>query len=448
MYKNRITQWGLDKKHKEDEMKAIVRKIKQRADLGKKSVSIIRGRTIEHQELVRYLKRKHLTIQDVLSERQTRATPEAVECRTPSPRAIASPDIFANPERIFRSIQDYTRGSFENGTWLTCGQEYRCYSSKTRSQGNIGLLRLYGDLQAVCALYKRDNAQEAELLLISATAGMKIVLMAEDPQLLHSIFAIILRLDINSGCELEIGLSILKCLSSFGEVVLGREHPVVRISGWLASVHARQLHSVAVKAFEVIVDHFSSILGPMHRSTLDARLFNIVSVDTHHDEEEEVHQVRDLLEECDRTFGFDDPRISTIRWVLAHQLEAMEDYQGAERICRDMMRHEFEVWSLGLRPQNEVVNSNCLYVLAYSQWGQQDKASAVRSMMDSINRLTPIVGKHEGRIRMCMIQLEEWLVDMGDLVGAAIFHERSQEILTSWRIEEETAAFDGLESRE
>lgn len=448
MYKNHITRWGLDKKHKKDEMKAIVRKNKQRADLGKESVFSVRGRAIENRELMRYLKRKHLTIQDVLSERQTRTTPEAVECRTPSPRTIASPDLFAIPERIFRNLQDYTRGSFENGTWLISGQEYPCYSSKTRSQGSDGLHRLYRELPTACQLFKRGDAQEAGQILISATANMKNALMAEDPMLLRFIFAIILNLDISSRCELGIGLSLLKYLSSLGEVVLGREHPVVRIFGWLASVHGHQLHSVAAKALESVADQFSSILGPMHCSTLNVRLACIVSVDAHRDLERRVHQLRVLLEECGRTFGFNDFRIFDICTNLARQLIAMKDYQGAERISRDMMRHEFEACSLGLRPQTDAFNSMPLSILAFSRWEQQDKASAVRYMMDAINRLTLSVGKPDGRVRIWMMRLEDWLVDMGDLAGASTIRERRQEVLTYWRNEEEIAMFGRFDSRE
>lgn len=66
MYKDRIKQWGLDKKHKEDEMRAIVRKRKQRKDRGKDSVFSIRGRTIDDAELARYFKRKGLTIEEVI----------------------------------------------------------------------------------------------------------------------------------------------------------------------------------------------------------------------------------------------------------------------------------------------------------------------------------------------------------------------------------------------
>jgi hypothetical protein len=437
MYKSRITQWGLDKKYKEDEMRAIVHKNKQRADLGKESVFSIRGRAVEHRELERYFKRKHLTIDDVLSQRQKRTTPEPVQCRTPSPRTIASPDVFAIPERIFRNIHDYYWGSFENETWLISGQDHRCYSSKARGNERHDLQRLYEQIPAACEMFEHGNAQEAGQILISATANLKIILLAEHPLLLRFMFAIVLELDISSRCELEIGLSILKYLSSLGEVVLGREHPVVRISGWLALVHTLQLHSVAAKALEGVADHFSSILGPMHCSTLHVRLAFIASADTYHDLDKKVHQLRDTLEEYSRMFGFNDRRILDTRWTLAILLIAMKDYQEAERVSRDMMRHarQAEPISQGQRPQNDWIHSESLHIMACSRWGQQDKASSVRYIMDAIDRGSLSSGTHDGRARIWMMQLEGWLVEMGHLVSAATIRERRQESMTSWRSE-------------
>jgi len=377
MYKNRITQWGLDKKHKEDEMRAIVRKNKQRADLGKESAFSVRGRAVEHRELVRYFKRKHLTIEDVLSQRQKRTTPEAVKCRTPSPRTIASPDSFAIPERIFRIIQDYCWGSFENRTWLIPGQDYRCYSSNVRGHERHDLHRLYNQLPVACHLFKHGDAHEAGQILISATANMKNILLAEDPLLLRFLFAIILELDISSRCELDIGLTILKYLSSLGEVVLGREHPVVRIIGGLALVPALQLHSVAAKALEGVADHFSNILGPMHCSTLHARLAFITSVDAYHGRDKKVQQLRDMLEEYRSTSGFNSRRVVEIRETLANHLIAIKE---AERVNQDMMHYarQAELCSQGQRLQNERMKSEYFYIMAWSRWEQYDKVSAVR----------------------------------------------------------------------
>lgn len=54
----RIKQWGLDKKNKENEMRAIVHKNKQRSDQGKRSVYRTRDRQVDYADVVRYFNRK------------------------------------------------------------------------------------------------------------------------------------------------------------------------------------------------------------------------------------------------------------------------------------------------------------------------------------------------------------------------------------------------------
>ncbi|KAL2057518.1 hypothetical protein ABVK25_001902 [Lepraria finkii] len=96
MYKMRIKQWGLDKKNnKENEMRAIVHKNKQRSDQGKRSVYRTRDRQVDYADVVRYFNRKKISIDDVIARRTGSATPEAVECFTPvlspaTPRAVGS----------------------------------------------------------------------------------------------------------------------------------------------------------------------------------------------------------------------------------------------------------------------------------------------------------------------------------------------------------------------
>ncbi|KAK3172044.1 hypothetical protein OEA41_004128 [Lepraria neglecta] len=117
MYKTHVNKWGLDKKNKENEMRAIVRKHKQRADLGKRCILRVRGRPMDFAEVVRYWHRKGVSVDDVISRRTASPTPEAVECFTPVPSPITTPQVLATPERIYRNVRDYFAGSFDAGTW-------------------------------------------------------------------------------------------------------------------------------------------------------------------------------------------------------------------------------------------------------------------------------------------------------------------------------------------
>ena len=115
MYKRRIKQWGLDKKNKDDEMRAIVRKTKARLDQGKRSKIHVRGKAIGDEEVIRYFKRKGISIDDIIAYRAASVTPEAVEIVTPVPSRVATPTSLAVPERILTAIRDYFEGSFASG---------------------------------------------------------------------------------------------------------------------------------------------------------------------------------------------------------------------------------------------------------------------------------------------------------------------------------------------
>ncbi len=82
MYKKRFTEWGLGKNNRDSEMRAIVRKNKQRRDRGKQSIIHIRGKAIDDGEVTRYWKRKGISIDDVITHRTASATPEAVQLFT------------------------------------------------------------------------------------------------------------------------------------------------------------------------------------------------------------------------------------------------------------------------------------------------------------------------------------------------------------------------------
>ena len=90
MYKRRISEWGLDKKHKESEMRAIVRKHARRVSDGKSSTFSVRGRTIDYDSVIRYFRRKGVSVEDVVARQSTSPTPEAVICSTPPSSPVCS----------------------------------------------------------------------------------------------------------------------------------------------------------------------------------------------------------------------------------------------------------------------------------------------------------------------------------------------------------------------
>ncbi|CAD6593216.1 MAG: hypothetical protein ASARMPREDX12_006943 [Alectoria sarmentosa] len=232
MYKTHIKQWGLDKKNKEFEMRGIVRKNKQRADEGKGSIICVRGRLRNFAEIVRYWNRKGVSIDDIIARQTESPTPEAVEFFTPVPTPILTPQVLATPERMFRCIRDYCKGSFESGTWVRTEPLSLCYSIKDEKTLDSRVEDFGTQCISACELFSRNLFQEAGQTLIAATAKTKNILSAEYPENLTALFRLIVI--VRNKKRDEIALIILRQFSALGKVLLGSEHPLSRIYAWKA----------------------------------------------------------------------------------------------------------------------------------------------------------------------------------------------------------------------
>ncbi len=88
MLKTHISKWGLDKKLKAREVKAIQMHERQRAAAGKKSQYYVRGRLVIWEVIQRYIKRSRLfaTLKDSDALEIGRDT--GIICKTPPPDPI------------------------------------------------------------------------------------------------------------------------------------------------------------------------------------------------------------------------------------------------------------------------------------------------------------------------------------------------------------------------
>lgn len=87
MYKDRISAWGIDKKTKDHEARAILRLHAQR--IGKPTQMRLRGRPVNINKIESYFKRKGILVEDVLSADSVPSLDIDLVCRRPSP--ITSP---------------------------------------------------------------------------------------------------------------------------------------------------------------------------------------------------------------------------------------------------------------------------------------------------------------------------------------------------------------------
>ena len=432
MYKVQIKKWGLDKKNnKENEMRAIARKNNQRLEQGKPSVHRIRRRQVDYADVVRYFYRKKISIDDVIARRTGSATPEAVECFTPvfstaTPRAVESftpvlrpimtPQVLAIPERIFASIWVYFRGSFESGTWKSTGGEFRyCQNTKVPEGGLFHLSMLSDQCLLACSLFANESFSEAGKTLISATAGIKKILLAEDPMTLPYLFGLII--DVRRRRRNEIALAILRQYSAMAEVLLGNEHPLCFISGWLTSVNPSESNDIIGRCKGSVADHFETFIGPMHRSTLNARMMSI------EDRTRKEEWLQGLLGKCENDLGSYDLRTLHIRYELAHLCFYKHKYLEAKKWGQELLaqaQHP-QVTRMGVSHQ-----ADSLAIIAISQHALGEMKSAESTLREAID-----LSEGQGRAMYWLTVLERWLLEKGQWSSATQVKDRRRNVLES-----------------
>ena len=367
MYKKRVRKWGLDKKNKEPEMRAIVRKT-QRSGCGKSSIHLARGRRIEYKEVVRYWERRNLSIEDVIAQCNSReATPEALECLTPISSPVSTPAVLEVPERMLRSIRDYFCASFESGTWFSYDPADFCKSSKN-SKSSIDLLaRLCRQVSCASILFDRRKFQEAGQTLMVGTAGVKKILLAEDPKTVPYMLHLITTL-YKKGHR-EVGTALMHQFIDLGSISLCPEHPIPRILALLANFNLKHMDDIAGKALVMMGVLFEHHLGVLNFSTLDLRSRYGEIVLRKRNPDDEGVALRDTLRRCDALLGVNDFRAISLRLRLAYHYYSIRDYFGAKRECLSLGQHS---QGMGYSGDWVFMRAHALSVLGYVEFAIQN----------------------------------------------------------------------------
>lgn len=399
MYKTHIKQWGLDKKNKEVEMRAIVRKNKQRADQGKDSTIRIRGQLRDFAEVVRYWDRKGVLIDDIIARQTSSPTPEAVECFTPIPSPISTPPVLAIPERILCCVRDYFKGSFESGTWVKTEPLSHCNTIKDEEGANFYVKELMLECYLACSLFSRNRFEEAGQTLNAASAKIKTILLAEHPQCLGDLLWLIT--DLRRRKRDEIALIIIRQFSALGKVVLGREHPLSRVCEWIVSAYASGLDDVIIRCTENMADHFESFVGPLHRSTLLSRLHSINIAGP--GGAASVQKLQKIIGECEERLDPYDVRILLVRGWLADEYFAHSHFVEAQILSQKNTAHSQHVQSIypSLYDREE-----CAYMAARCQYAAGEMNSRIGLLHFMINSRLSIYGPEDCQTRYWLLHLE------------------------------------------
>jgi len=427
MYKTRIKKWGLDKKNKENEMRAIVRKHTHRSQHGLKSIFRIRGRTVNYADVLRYWERKKVRITEALARRAISETPEAVECLTPEPLLVRAPKAIMDSEHIFVLLRDYYKGPFESGTWRHVGQMSRCYSTKDKFDGMTYLKAMSRQCGAACNYLNDGNFIKARRFLDSATANVKEIILSEDPFLFTTLFLALAR--VHEDGWLRVALVILRHFSDMGKLLLGNKHPLHLICKWLVSqdeVHQISFGDVVQRSLQVIDESFEMTLGSLHIATLSSRLCSL-RVRFKDGDEPAGLVLQKLLLDSDRALGRSHSHTLRVCLVLAHRYLHHHNFQQAKEVAQEIVARinsietENRTWSPDFRPM-------ALNALAIAQDGLGETQAAVTSLWEARKLFYSPGNSKGGHLVGIMLNLEQILVKHGELDSAVHVKEQRMSI--------------------
>lgn len=424
MYKMHIKQWGLDKKNKDFEMRAIVRKHKQRVDQGKGSIIRVRGQLRGFAEVVRYWDRKGVSIDDIIARQTVSPTPEAVEIFTPGPSPILTPQVLAVPERIFRVVRDYFNSSFESRTWVRTEPLSRCYNIKDKEDVGYRGGELLSQCYLACRLFSRNLSEEAGQTLIAATAKIKNIVLSEHPKTLLEVFRLISNVRYLERDE--VALIVLRQFSALGKILLGSEHPLSRICEWLVSVCASDFDDIVIGCMRCMANQFESFVGPMHLTALISRL-NLIEL-AGRKEDNHIQMLQTLLGQCGKTLQPFDIRIVLVRADLADAYFAQGYYVEARTLSQKNIAcsQYFQSENTRLLHQNQG-----LYMVAKCQYALGEVGSAIENLLTVIDSRVSRYGAQDSRTKLWLVQLEDLYLEQGSWNSAAQVREWREKTVVS-----------------
>lgn len=411
MYKDRFKHWGLGKYSKEKEMRAIVRKHGQRTAQHKRSIFQVRGKTMNDKDVLRHFSRKGLSISDVMAQRATSKTPEAVVCFTPLPSPITSPQVLKLPEIVLSTIRDYVDGSFDAGTWIKTEQTKHCYNIKEDRHHPSNTVQCFLNLyREAHELHTMGAFQEAQLVLGSARASIREVLSCEQPDTLFNILRSLFEVYIEVPEPVSRHRDMITASSAS---MLVEQHPLRRIFEFLFKLDRSDLTEAVHKCFQILSDQFEIHLGAMH---IDSVAFRCDSPHTSMDDRQ------NLLHRCHARLGLYDSRTTRVRISIARKLYKEKNYHLAKQSCYDITHTAHLVQSeygMSQIQTSTYLRTKALLLLARCQEALSEVGPALRSLREAIDLRISVLGSRHSSVRACIVLLQKWLIASGQEEEAA-----------------------------
>jgi hypothetical protein len=422
MYKNRITKWKLDKRNKESEIMAVVRKKHQRDAVGKASEFHLRGRLVDFDNAHRYLKRKGMSIENAIE--LNAATPPELRCCTPDavPRSPANPEIFEGLLRVFTEIRHYVFGSRDSGTWVLSADHQLYFSTRGAGRGPA-LTGFRLNLETACRLLNDGSHTRAGQFLVNGSAYIQDILLEEEPRAFEIVFCVMMMFQEHGWVDCS--NIIFKQFSRMAVTILPEMHPLRQIFNFLQSLGPELAKDFLPNAWASFVDMIEEALDASSVTTIQIRLDYILQVENARNPDRADAQLRIMVERCREAYGKFDRRyaeaIGTLSTFLRSHKRYIEAAAAAEEVIRCGREGRFswaiEMWCLGME------------TLAHSRYQIYDDKQAESTLRQAIDVAIWYWGWEHGRTLQLLTQLGTWLTQFGKHEEAAKVSEQVAEML-------------------
>ena len=367
MYQTRIHQWGLDKKLKEHEARAIIHMLARRC--GKATRMRLRDLPVDVEKSYSHVRRKGITIDEVLDS-DAASLPDLV-CETPAvsprpmpqdliptvsadniipqlqdfmtmagPQDLGSPRAFRMVEKLFSDAREFSLGSIHHDPsgklFYASGATMKVYDAIERA---YDLVDQHQDIQGRNLVAKEYS--NFETMVADMSHGDVFMMICSIARLLK-----------RQEKQKSMALLLCRLLSSAATNSKSRGHPILSIYGRMFSSIGLLLHNVEapdyiLAAVHVFIDSLTTILGPVHVQTVFATVTLSRVTALLYGPEGLLGPLETLRSSLKEQPGWDTPQSQLVLVELAALNVACGHYQMARNLAR-----QFEI----LQRKREVPN--------------------------------------------------------------------------------------------
>ncbi|KAL2073220.1 hypothetical protein VTL71DRAFT_10544 [Oculimacula yallundae] len=449
MYKYHFQIWKLDKKFKERDAVAMLRKKTQRDAVGKQTAFKVRGKALNMKDLARYLERRKET---PIGYGSRASTPSDIECQTPPPtvgfqivddipmgrpgvpamyfdneytirktgfdetfsthlsrisRSPSPPQSLMIPEQLFYYIKSYTCGSWNSGIWVTDET-----GLSTTLDIEASTQTYHSDFLTCCntavTLLDQGLLVEFRRKLSRGFSFIKDMLRIPVPDTLNCILSALVHFMQKN--RLAIAFTLRNYISQMAIEILPKEHPWSQICRSLGTLDIDIFEEVITQSWKCELDISTGYLGLFSRSSIGTRLEFIRRVYGSKDVHQEGKMLQELLKQAEIQVPSASPRaVSSIMVKMGYNLTYQERYSEAEKIGKEILS-----WFSRDGGSVDVTNKiEALRLVAECQYLQYKDNLAEMNLKEALRLAVEAWGPNDAFATEIALRLETWLREWG-----------------------------------